>query len=64
MLQVGLKDTRAVEPGFWSVVSAMTQAYPLLLGPCWSYATSQVGLEEPEMLLHIWVTQVTLHATP
>jgi hypothetical protein len=64
MLQVGLKGTRAVEPGFWSVVSAMTQAYPLLLSPCWSYATSQVGLEEPEMLLHIWVTQVTLHATP
>jgi len=63
MLQVGLKGTRAVEPNFWSVVSAMTQAFPLLLGPCWSQATSHVRLEEPEMLLHFWVTQVTLHAT-
>ena len=63
MLQVGLKGTRAVEPSFWSVVSAMTQAFPLLLGPCWSHATCQAGLEKPEMLLHFWVTQVTLHAT-
>ena len=63
MLQVGLKGTRAVEPNFWSVVSAMTQAFPLLLGPCWSHATSQVALDKPEMLLYFWVTQVTLNAT-
>ncbi|KAL0027155.1 hypothetical protein WJX79_010685 [Trebouxia sp. C0005] len=58
--EVGLKGTRAIEPNFWSVVSAMTQAFPLLLGPCWSHATCQAGLEKPEMSLHFWVPQAAV----
>ena len=37
----------------------MTRAFPLLLGPSWSRATSQAA-EQSELVLQIWLVQVSL----
>lgn len=58
LLQAGLKGNRAVEPNFWSVVSAMTRAFPVLLGPCWSHATSGAVAQDND-LAQLWLVQVT-----
>ena len=59
LLQAGLKGNRAVEPNFWSVVSAMTRAFPVLLGPCWSHATSGAAAQDNDSLEQLWLVQVT-----
>ena len=58
-MQTGLKGNRAVDPDPLSVVSAMTRAYPLLLGPCWTHAThAQEGLpESADATLWSWLAQ-------
>lgn len=59
LMQTGLKGNRAVDPDPLSVVSAMTRAYPLLLGPCWTHAThAQEGLpESADATLWSWLAQ-------
>lgn len=58
--QTGLRGNRAVDPDPLSVVSAMTRAYPLLLGPCWTQvAHVQHGLSRSaDATLWIWLAQV------
>ena len=59
VLQTGLKGNRAVDPDLLSVVSAMTRAYPLLLGPSWTHATcAQEGLPgSADAVLWSWLAQ-------
>ena len=57
MLQAGLKGNRAVEPTVWSVISAMTHAFPLQLGPCWQTANSASAQDESG-LTTAWLLQV------
>ena len=64
LLQHGLKGNRAVEPTSWSVVSAMTRAYPLLLGPCMTHAVSQGLGQDSSLLLQYWLLQARAPLTP
>lgn len=58
-MQTGLKGNRAVDADPLSVASAMTRAYPLLLGPCWTHSThAQEGLpESADAALWFWLAQ-------
>lgn len=63
VLQTGLKGNRAVDPEPLSVVSAMTRAYPLLLGSCWTHAShAQQGLTDSiDAVLWSWLAQASIN---
>lgn len=59
VMQTGLRGNRAVDPEPLSVVSAMTRAYPLLLGSCWTHASlAPQGLTDSiDAVLWTWLAQ-------